>query len=221
MAAIRNRNTSLPYVFRYPKWQEGVFYPAGSLISYPVAAPTDSDQAYWDFYVAKIDVEAADTAPPPANTAKYKLIMSTSTVGDSEVNFFLLKLDSEIKVVSKRVDKLVDRDSDFDVFLDSEIRERIANDSDIQFIKGAIQNIYDEFDSDLAIIRHDFAAADSDKLSGVTANLHDLKAFDSDIEISIDSDMVRVKHDYKAADSDLRISILSSIGTGFDYGTYF
>ena len=221
MAAIRNRNTSVPYVFRYPKWQQGVFYPAGSLVSYPVAAPTDSDHAYWDFYVAKLDVEAADILPPPQNASKYKLIMSTSTVGDSEVNFFLLKLDSEIKVLNKRVDELVDKDSDFDVFLDSEIRERIANDSDIQFIKSAIQNIYDEFDSDLAIIRHDFAAADSDKLSGVTANLHDLKAFDSDIEISIDSDMVRVKHDYKAADSDLRISILSSIGTGFDYGTYF
>jgi hypothetical protein len=221
MTAIRNRNTNVPHVFRYPKWQEGVFYPAGSLVSYPVAAPADSDQAYWDFYVAKIDVEAADTTPPPANSTKYKLIMSTSTVGDSEVNFFLLKLDSEIKVVSRRVDKLVERDSDFSSFLDSEISERIANDSDIQFIKGAILNIYDEFDSDLAIIRHDFAAADSDKLSNVTVSLHDLQAFDSDIEVSIDSDLVKTRHDYKAADSDLRVSILASISTGFDYGTYF
>lgn len=193
MTAIRNRNTSVPHVFRYPRWQEGVFYPAGSLVSYPVAAPSDSDQAYWDFYVAKVDVVISDIAPPPSNSLKYKLIMSTSTVGDSEVNQFLLQLDSEIKAVSRRVDRLVDRDSDFLIFLDSEISERIQNDSDIQFIKNALLNRDNEIDSDLQLIRHDFAAADSDKLSGVTTDLHDLKAFDSDVLLMLDSDFAYLR----------------------------
>ena len=220
MVAIRNRNTNVPHVFRYPQWEEDIFYPAGSLVSYPVTNP-DSDGAYWDFYVAKVDIESTDNVPPTDNFLKYKLILSTSTVGDSEVNALLLQLDSDIQILQDSVNLLINYDSELKAWLDSEVRERIENDSDIQFIKNSILSRDSDLDSELNQIRHDFISADSDSLSGFDSDLQVLKDHDSDFKVVYDSDLTKTYHDFKAADSDVNVNVDSDLQVLKDYDSDF
>lgn len=132
MVAIRNRNTNVPHVFRYPKYETDIFYPAGSLVSYPVQSPRDSDEAYFDFYVSKFDVPSTKNIVPPNDTATWKLIMSTSQAsGDSELENRLLAIE------------------------DSVTNLRLEHDSDNIITRT-------DHDSDMLMAYHDFRSADSD-----------------------------------------------------------
>lgn len=214
MVAIRNRNTNVPHVFRYPRWEADIFYPAGSLVSYPIPTP-DSEGAYWDFYVAKLDVAAADNIPPPDNFAKYKLIMSTSTVGDSEVNELLLNLDSDIRLVKSLTKYLINYDSDLKKWIDSEINERIENDSDIQILKRYVINsdsdIFKVLDSDIQTLKRFVINSDSDIFKALDSEINLLQNHDSDFLVKYDSDLNKTRHDFMAGDSDIRVNLDSDV----------
>lgn len=155
MVAIRNNNTNVPHVFRYPKYETNIFYPAGSLVSYPVLG-ADSDQPKFDFYVSRVDVPAAKNIDPPNDTFAWKVVMTTSLedISDSE-----LVLDSELKQVYHDYRA---EDSDLKVHYDSEIakvrHDFQAKDSDLEF----------EHDSDIRQMSHDMKAFDSDLLIDLT-----------------------------------------------------
>jgi len=95
MVAIRNRNTNVPHVFRYPKYEFGVFYPAGSLVSYPIESPSDSDEAYFEFYVSRYNVAADKNILPGDDAKTWKLILS-SYAGDSDLQIRLEAIESVV-----------------------------------------------------------------------------------------------------------------------------
>lgn len=134
MVAIRNRtNNSIPYVFRYPKWEDGVFYPAGSLATYPASGLIDSEQSYWNFYTSLRDVPAGQE-PPPDNSNWSLVFDAAAEAKDSEILDRLealeLEHDSDVRRV---VHDYLSNDSDFDILIEEVVHNYLANDSDLDF----------------------------------------------------------------------------------------
>lgn len=139
MVAIRNSNTNVPHVFRYPKWEQGIFYPAGSLVSYPASGIIDSDESYWNFYTSLRDVQTTES--PPGNNPNWAIFYDAATAAsDSELLMQVDELeknhDSDIK---RAVHDYLSNDSDLaariaEYIRDSEIYARRIfigdNDSD-------------------------------------------------------------------------------------------
>ena len=122
MVAIRDLNTAGVYPFRYPRWVEGVFYPAGSIIGYPKSGG-DSDMVYYDFYVATRNVLASETAIPGLNP-KWELFVSTSGGSpDSDLKLKVYMLDSDVQALQLLTDDLrLEFDSDITNLSNSSVK---------------------------------------------------------------------------------------------------
>ena len=163
MAGIRSFNTNLPHVFRYPEWTEGLFYPAGSVVSVEII---DSD-VHYDFYAAINDID--DKVTPPNSNREWRLLHDAFQI-DSDLIGLLLGFDSELQRIYESIDseELARQSADSDIRLDI--------DSDIHALKS-----YDsDFDSEVRRMfdseRHDWKAGDSDIH-------HRLREIDSDLKI--------------------------------------
>lgn len=218
MVAIRNRNTPVPHVFRYPKWEEGIFYPAGSLVSYPVQDLQlyDSDIVFYEFFVSKFDIDAGGQ-PPTEDSVVWKFIMSTAQPLDSEIELRLRALDSDITANEERITRLIDFDSDIAYKVDSEIRNRLENDSELyRYIDSEITREISkrlESDSDITV-RID--SIDSDLTNLEVAHISNVAALDprgGDV-LSWDSDL----RTWKAVSMSDAQALAG--GNAYDYGTF-
>ena len=157
MVAIRNRTNRVPHVFRYPKWEPDVFYPAGSLVCYPVQDLQlyDSDVVFYEFFVSKFDIQPG-TQAPTENSVDWKFIMSTAKSLDSELELRLRALDSDITVAEEKIVRLINFDSDIARKVDSEITLRLEGDSELwAFIDSEIRRKIDSYlqDSEIRVER--------------------------------------------------------------------
>jgi predicted DNA-binding ribbon-helix-helix protein len=179
MVAIRNRNTNVPHVFRYPKWEQGIFYPAASLVAYQVQGTVDSDQSYWNFYTSLRDINPGEDSPL-TNTKWYLIFDAEARGNDSD---FLDRLEALENThdsdIARIVHNYLANDSDIQDFLtrdhDSDIRVAVhnylANDSDIQ------EYLTRNLDSEIRVVVHDYLASDSDLSERIIGGVWDYGSF--------------------------------------------
>lgn len=153
MVAIRNRNTNVPHVFRYPKWEQGIFYPAGSLVSYPASGLIDSELSYWNFYTSLRDVQPTESAPD--NNANWAIFYDSTAQG----------LDSDL------VDRVLALEATHDSDIARIVHNYLANDSDIQ------EYLTRDHDSDIRVAVHDYLAGDSDLSERIIGGVWDYGSF--------------------------------------------
>ena len=218
MAGIRNFNTNVPHVFRYPEWTEGVFYPSGSVVSLEIV---DSD-VYYDFYAAIRDVKNL-TDRPNTNASEWRRVHDAFQI-DSDLLGLLTNLDSEIQRIYETIDSeemsREDADSDILLAIDSEQHDRKAADSDLyvlidnhldseeharQAADSDIHHRLREIDSDLKIL---FLRTDSDEdalqdirtalLEGLDSEIHARLSADSDFHVIV----TQAVHDFLSNDSE-------------------
>ena len=233
MTGLRYYTTLDPNQWRFPRWKEFTYYPAGSFVATVDSSYDDSEQSLWTFWVSTVDVtpitdseRGLSNSPADSDSdwdvSKYKR-NPWSMVFDSNLNeiadrintllplFALLGVDSDINILYGYDSDSRKRDSDHDSDILMEKHDRKSADSDMKV----------DLDSDLARAIHDSNAADSDiyefiKLrdsendSDHRMEVHDRMAADSDIYEFIklkdsdnDSDYRMEVHDRKAADSDI------------------
>lgn len=123
MVAIRNRNTNVPHVFRYPLWEEGIFYPNGSLAAREVKGYIDSDNNYFNYYGALRDIQPG-SLPPESNNDWTLVFDGAREAKDSEILERLVALelehDSDIR---RTVHDFLKNDSDFNTLIASFFRD--------------------------------------------------------------------------------------------------
>lgn len=176
MTAIRNLNTNVPHVFRYPLWASDVFYPAGSVVSVYVASILDSETRYLNFYTNIRDAKPGDDSP--TSNSNWKLTFDAQqAASDSE---FLVKFDNLDSDLQNAIISYQNSDSDIKKII--QLMKDQSRDSDNIVSWG-------DLDSEKAKLAHDFRAADSEirKLTtgGLDSEIRARKNADSDIRASI------------------------------------
>lgn len=130
-----------PYVGRYPVFNSGVFYYAGSVVSKSFqVSPTDSDNVYYNFYVSKRDISPGGLEPDVSGD--WTLWVSSdpslqSFYSDSELYTYLDQLDSDYKSFFTNTDSEL-------TILRNQIGAFLEIDSDIAQIKREIGVLADK-----------------------------------------------------------------------------
>jgi len=162
VAGLKQIN-ALPNTFRFPEWQDDVFYAADSIVAYGAyQSQVDSDTGI-DLIVTELYFALRNVVPysgvPTSNATIWASFKLNEIAVTNDIDPHFGRLDSDTLV-------LRNFDSDLLINIDSDTlqvsHDRRAGDSDI---KVMIANT----DSDLLQLRHDLNANDSDSNATVLA----------------------------------------------------
>jgi hypothetical protein len=221
MAGIRTYTTLDPNVWRFPRWKNNVFYPAGSFVAEEKLNVFDSEQVTWSFYVSILDVAVDNKLDPASVPPAVAAINGAGSYAPSDsdsdwvnhsiygTNPWILAFDTTADSISAQLTAQIQALSGLFPLLgiDSDVGILFGQDSDLQL--QIWQN-----DSDITMEIHDRSSADSDLLVRIRDNdsdilmaRHDAWLWDSDRDSEANRRDDSDRHDHQAADSDLQVQI--------------
>lgn len=216
MTGVRTYTTLEPNIWRFPRWGNNIYYPAGSFVSVRLDNPFDSEVPIYAYYVSITDVTADNktdsTGTVIVDGGSWAPNDSDSDWGNHSnylSNPWVLAFDTTLTSLSSQLTSQINSLSSLFPLLgiDSDLAILQNTDSDLQL------QIWNN-DSDILMTRHDAASWDSDlhylMMMHLDSEIHGRKAEDSDLHTRIDSEVAILDsdikmeiHDRKAADSDM------------------
>lgn len=129
-----------PYVNRYPKWTDKVFYQTGSVVSksFRDVYDSDSESVFYNFYVAQNDVGPGGAQPDSDETNWILLISGNPNLPlfykDSDVYDFVGKAQNQYTLIFNEID------SDL-LVITEEVSSIFGFDSEIKRLQESIRNV--------------------------------------------------------------------------------